>query len=145
MPFVQKMKYDEMMYGAVTIEMAKMSGIMPAILTGIGINVLWPCITRRPTTRLAYCTGMRRCACCTYTMAAITSTETMAMITMVPTLFCTCEPTRLGTRAMMPAKMMSETPLPMPFSVINSPSQTRKIVPAVMVSKIDAEFSAVLR
>ena len=32
----------------------------------------------------------------------------------------------------MPAKMISEMPLPMPFSVISSPSQTRNIVPAVI-------------
>src|SRR3989304_2645453 len=34
--------------------------------------------------------------------------------------------------ATMPPKMMSEMPLPMPFSVISSPSQTRNIVPAAM-------------
>ena len=68
-------------------------------------------------------------------MAAITSAETMAMITIVPTLFCTSDPTRLGTRAMMPAKMMIETPLPMPFSVISSPSQIRNIVPAAVVMR----------
>ena len=34
--------------------------------------------------------------------------------------------------ATMPAKMISEMPLPMPFSVISSPSQTRNIVPAVI-------------
>ena len=47
-PVVQKTKYDAMMYGAVTIEMAKINGIIPAEFTGIGIYVLWPCITRRP-------------------------------------------------------------------------------------------------
>ena len=39
---------------------------------------------------------------------------------------------RVGMPATMPPKMMSEMPLPMPFSVISSPSQTRNIVPAVM-------------
>ena len=33
--------------------------------------------------------------------------------------------------ATMPPKMMTEMPLPMPFSVISSPSHTRNIVPAV--------------
>ncbi len=37
-----------------------------------------------------------------------------------------------GMPATMPPKMISEMPLPMPFSVISSPSQTRNIVPAVI-------------
>ena len=39
---------------------AKMTGMTPAMLTLSGMNVLWPPIMRRPTTRLAYCTGTRR-------------------------------------------------------------------------------------
>ncbi len=42
----------------------------------------------------------------------------------------------LGSEATMPPKMMIETPLPMPNSVINSPIQTRSIVPAVMVISV---------
>ncbi len=38
-----------------------------------------------------------------------------------------------GTRATMPAKMISEMPLPMPRSVICSPSHMMKAVPAVRV------------
>ena len=38
-----------------------------------------------------------------------------------------------GRRSMMFAVMMMETPLPMPCSVIRSPSQTRIIVPAVRI------------
>ena len=38
-----------------------------------------------------------------------------------------------GSLATMPAKMMSEMPLPMPRSVICSPSHMRKQVPVVMV------------
>ena len=38
----------------------------------------------------------------------------------------------------MPPKMMTETPLPMPFSVINSPSQTRNIVPAARVRRVES-------
>ena len=33
---------------------------------------------------------------------------------------------------MMPAKIRTEMPLPIPRSLISSPSQTRNIVPAVM-------------
>ena len=122
-----------MMYGAVTIEKAKISGIMPAELTRSGICVLCPCVMRRRTTRLAYCTGMRRCASCTKTIAAMTSAETMRQ-DHAPERSgwpATAARLRLGRRAMMPAKMISETPLPIPFSVINSPSQIRNIVPAV--------------
>ena len=39
---------------------AKMTGMTPAMLTLSGMKVLVPPIMRRPTTRLAYCTGMRR-------------------------------------------------------------------------------------
>ena len=39
---------------------AKMTGITPAMLTLSGMKVLVPPIMRRPTTRLAYCTGIRR-------------------------------------------------------------------------------------
>jgi hypothetical protein len=38
----------------------------------------------------------------------------------------------VGTLETMPAKMISETPLPTPCSVINWPSHTPSIVPAVM-------------
>ena len=39
--------------------------------------------------------------------------------------------TALGSPATMPAKMISETPLPMPRSVTCSPSHIRNMVPAV--------------
>ncbi len=39
----------------------------------------------------------------------------------------------MGKRSTIPAKIKSETPLPILFSVINSPSHTKNIVPAVMV------------
>ena len=39
----------------------------------------------------------------------------------------------------MPPKMMIETPLPMPFSVISSPIQIRKIVPATSEIRIESE------
>ena len=37
----------------------------------------------------------------------------------------------------MPAKMMSEDPLPTPREVICSPSQTRNIVPPVSVTMVE--------
>ena len=42
-------------------------------------------------------------------------------------------PTAAGTRPTMPAKMMKLMPLPMPRSVISSPSHMSRIVPAVSV------------
>ena len=39
----------------------------------------------------------------------------------------------VGIRATIPAKMMREIPLPMPLSVICSPSHMMKAVPAVRV------------
>jgi hypothetical protein len=40
-------------------------------------------------------------------------------------------PSARGTRLTMPAKMMKLMPLPMPFSVMSSPSHIRRIEPAV--------------
>ena len=41
-----------------------------------------------------------------------------------------------GIRATMPPRMISERPLPIPCSVISSPSQTANIVPAVIVTRM---------
>ena len=47
-----------------------MTGTTPAMLTLIGMYVFVPPYVRRPTMRLAYCTGMRRCDCSTNTTSA---------------------------------------------------------------------------
>ena len=47
-----------------------------------------------------------------------------------------------GKPATMPAKMMIEMPLPMPFSLMSSPIQTRNIVPAVIVMMAESVGSA---
>src|SRR5437764_4161753 len=77
---------------------------------------------RRAITRLAYCTGMRRCPSCTNTIPATTTSTRKGIITL-NTWSCVvhhvCTP--LGRRATMEAKISSEIPLPMPFWVINSP------------------------
>ena len=41
-----------------------------------------------------------------------------------------------GSRATMPMVMTSDTPLPMPRSVICSPSHISSIVPVVMISTV---------
>ena len=53
---------------------------------------------------------------------------------------CACEnswKTAVGSRATMPAKMISETPLPTPRLVICSPSHIRNMVPPVSVTIVD--------
>ncbi len=57
---------------------AKMTGMTPAMLTLSGMKVLVPPIMRRPTMRLAYCTGMRRSPLVIQTTPTITA---RAMIT----------------------------------------------------------------
>jgi hypothetical protein len=56
----------------------------------------------------------------------------------VPPLFTISEYRFCGTCATIPAKMIIEIPLPIPSSVISSPSQTANIVPAVIVTITDA-------
>ena len=54
------------------------------------------------------------------------------------TMFC-------GTPDTMPPKMISESPLPMPCSVIKSPNQMANIVPAVIAAStamVDRVFSS---
>ena len=46
----------------------------------------------------------------------------------------------LGNRATMPMVMTSETPLPMPRSVICSPSHISIIVPVVMISTVRKKY-----
>ena len=48
--------------------------------------------------------------------------------------FSTKAPMAAGTLLTMPAKMMKLTPLPIPRSVISSPSHMARIVPAVSVT-----------
>ena len=60
--------------GNAMIDEAKIGGITPAVLILRGMCVLWPPNTRRPTTRLAYCTGILRLPVSRNTMAAITPT-----------------------------------------------------------------------
>ena len=54
--------------GKVMIAWAKISGIMPTLLTRSGIWVVPPPYCLRPRTRLPYCTGMRRVPCSMTTM-----------------------------------------------------------------------------
>ena len=62
-----------MVCGNVKMEDAKITGMTPPALTRRGRWVDCPPITLRPTTLLAYCTGIRRSLRSTYTMNAPTT------------------------------------------------------------------------
>ena len=67
-------KISAMVAGNASNELAKIGGMTPPELTRSGKYEDWPPMTRRPTTRLAYCTGMRRWPPSTRTMKATTAT-----------------------------------------------------------------------
>ena len=96
----------------------------------------------RPTTRLAYCTGILRWARSISTIAPTTITaNTMnsnaVMIDMLPVRRSWNVFTRArGRPTTMPAKMINEMPLPTPRSVICSPSHITNAVPVVSVSTV---------
>jgi hypothetical protein len=124
------------------IEEAKMGGITPDVLILSGRCVLCPPYIRLPTTRLAYCTGIRLCPCSTKIMKPTTATMRTRRITR-PKIFISPVETSLkvfmiaaGIRATIPAKMIREIPFPMPRSVICSPSHIIKAVPAVRVKTV---------
>ena len=83
---------------------------------------------------------MRRCARSTKTIAATTPIMKTSRKIAVKRLIdaaariCSIEfKTAVGKSATMPAKMISEMPLPMPRSVICSPSHMTNAVPVVSV------------
>ena len=92
---------------------------------------------RRPMTRLAYCTGMRRWPSWMKTIAAITASARNGIITLKTgsALFHHCV-MPLGRPETIEAKIISEMPLPMPRWVISSPIHISRIVPAVSDSTI---------
>ena len=103
-------------------------------------------MTLRPTTRLAYCTGMRRWDCSTKTTSAMTSTmiasTTMNLLT--PPLPPAIDHMFEGNRAAIEVKISRDMPLPTPRSVISSPSHMIRPVPAVMVITITSMVTQLL-
>ena len=89
--------------------------------------------------RLAYCTGILRTAWVMTTTAAITptisaTTPSATSGASVPArILSNAASTAFGAPPRMFTKMMSEMPLPMPCSVIFSPSHMTRMVPAVCV------------
>ena len=71
------------------------------------------------------------------TAIAITSSPMMSGVESAPCRPSSSVPTRAcGNCATMPAKMMSEMPLPTPRAVICSPSHIRKMVPPTSVMQV---------
>jgi len=102
------------------------------------MKVLWPPIMRRPTTRLAYWTGMRRSPL----VIQMTPTITAIPITMKRTIgsmsienSC-CAPE--GMRDTMLMKIMIDMPLPMPRAVMSSPSHITTTAPVTRLETISA-------
>ena len=83
--------------------------------------------------RFAYCTGMRRWPCSMNTIAVMIIRPRMITRTnVVAPLVCRiCEPW-LGNREAIEVKISSDMPLPLPRSVMSSPSHMITAVPAVM-------------
>ena len=91
----------------------------------------------RPTTRFAYCTGMRRWPSWMNTIAPITASARNGIITLkIASGFVHHAWMPCGSRAVIDAKIISEIPLPRPRWVISSPSHITKTVPVVKASTI---------
>ena len=129
-----------MVAGRDAMDWAKMMGITPDMFTLMGRNVLCPPYILRPRICLAYWMGMRRSASLTKTISTTSAsastrmTSTATMLIPPPMTLVMAEETVLGIREMMEANRMMEIPLPMPNSVICSPSHMMNAEPAVKVS-----------
>ena len=96
--------------------------------------------------RLAYWTGMRRVACSMKTTATV-ATRMTAITTRnleTPPLPRAMDSRFWGMRATIEVKMSSDMPLPMPRSVMSSPSHIMRPVPAVIVTTMSARLRAEL-
>ena len=128
--------------GNMMIDDAKMGGMTPDVLILSGRCVVCPPYIFLPTIRFAYCTGMRRCPVSMNTMTPTTATMKTARKITARIPISPVDTSRKvlitpsGPRQTMPAKMMSEMPLPIPRSVICSPSHMMKAVPAVSVMTV---------
>ena len=121
---------------------AKMSGIMPALLTLSGRNVEPDCLCIWPPLYMLrpYCTGMRLCASLNSTITNMIPKANSPSSNSPPAALFSSRPwpTMVGKPATMPPNMINEIPLPSPRSDMSSPSHTRNIVPATMDISIAA-------
>ena len=120
---------------------AKMIGITPAVISRIGMKVFCPSRIRpRPITLRGIWMGIRRAAIVMATTAAMTATR-MARNSSTPGALTTpllmnwsrwMEPGQ--SRSRIEKVMRRLIPLPMPRSVICSPSHMTKMAPVVSVT-----------
>ena len=122
----------------ITMEKANIKGIMPAEFIRSGMYVEPDCRYICPPRNMLrpYCTGIRRWASLNTTINAMINRPINAKkkIPMMLSRSRKLVANKPGKPTTIPANMISEIPFPIPRSVINSPSQTRNIVPAVMDS-----------
>ena len=129
--------------GTMISDCAKMMGITPALLMRSGMNVFCPSRMRpRPMTLRGICTGIRRDATVTATVPATTSTIISSTMNSTGKLSV---PVRSAStvrrpsgrmRSMIEKKIRRLMPLPMPRSVICSPSHITNTPPVVSVSTV---------
>ena len=126
--------------GSSSSEDAKIGGITPGVELERQMRGLPPNM-RLPTWR--FDTGSALCARSTNTMKAITATHITITSRMSPVDSAPWRPSSRvpaiadGSSATMPARMMSEMPLPIPRAVICSPSHIRNKVPPVSVIVVE--------
>ena len=125
------------------IDCAKMMGITFAVLRRRGMNVFCPSRIRpRPMTLRGIWIGMRRAATVTATVPATTSTmiaSTRRSTGKVRACACSASIVRMVSgqiRSTIEKKMRRLAPLPMPRSVICSPSHITNTPPVVRVSTV---------
>ena len=125
--------------GISRIDDAKIGGMTPETLSFSGRCEDSPPNILLPTCRLGYCTSSRRCARSMKTMPVTSAAMKAAPPMIMSGRSRRCAPTSnawpiyCGKRATMPAKMISEMPLPTPRLVICSPIHISRIVPPVSV------------
>ena len=130
--------------GSSSSEEAKIGGMTPEELSFSGRCEASPWNMRLPTCRLGYWTSSRRWARSMNTMAATDGQHQREQRDQQrPGDGARAATARAGRRcalgrpATMPAKMMSEMPLPTPRAVICSPSHIRNMVPPTSVMTVE--------
>ncbi len=105
--------------------------------------MLWPPYIRRPTTRLANCTGIRRWPDSTNTMPTTNPTAMTRITKNTNALFSAQMALPWdGSRLTTAAKIRSDMPLPIPRWVMSSPSHMMNAVPAVSVKTMSSTRQA---
>ena len=122
------------------IACAKMIGITFAAFTFRGMYCRAPPYCLLPIIRFAYCTTTLRVPCTNRMAPAITNNKNSISnrnMTKPPDFSVTREvnssKSEWGNRAIIPIKMINEIPLPIPLSVILSPSQRTNMLPPAII------------